>query len=447
MQKNQYTILLRLGIPIMVGQLGTIVMGFADTLMIGRHSTHELAAAGFANNIVGLALIAAIGFSYGLTPVVGALLGAGRENETAQKLKNSLLANNIVAMTMMCVLGIIYLNLHHMKLPSDLLPVIRPYYLLLVLSLLPQMAFNAFKQFFDGLQDTRTPMWIMLSGNALNIVGNWLLIFGLFGLPELGLVGAGIATLLSRIFMWLCMAAIFHLSPRYNLHARQFRTSQINGTDLRQSFRLGLPLMLQMGMETAAFSLSAFYVGWLGVNALAAHQVMITIGQLCFMLYYGMASAVAVQVSYYRGKGEFVHTRTTARAGLRLTWLLALLIGLPVFVFRNDVGSLFNTDPQVVQMVGALIPVFCLYQLGDALQCIYSNALRGMEDVRPMIRIAFISYVLVSLPLGYLFAFPLDGGLTGVWWAFPFGLTTAGLLYLQRFRRTTSLQTQQAPPT
>ena len=438
MQKSHYPILLRLGTPIMVGQLGTIIMGFADTLMIGRHSTAELAAAGFANNIIGLALIAAMGFSYGLTPVVGALLGAGKQKQSAQKLKNSLLANNLVALAMMALLGLLYFNLHHLGLPADLLPVIRPYYLILVVSLAPQMAFNAFKQFADGLQDTRTPMWIMLAGNALNIVGNWLLIFGHCGLPEMGLAGAGLSTLMSRLFMWGSMAAVFHFTKRYHAHALEFRRARINHCDFRQSFRLGTPLMLQMGMETASFSLSAFYVGWLGVNALAAHQVMITIGQLCFMLYYGMSSAVAVQVSYYRGKGELSHTRGTARAGLQLCWFMALVIALPIFVFRQRVGALFNTDPQVLQMVGALIPVFCLYQIGDALQCIYSNALRGMEDVKPMMRIAFIAYVLVSLPLGYLFAFPLNGGLTGVWWAFPFGLTTAGLLYLRRFQQTTN---------
>ena len=185
MQKSHYPILLRLGTPIMVGQLGTIIMGFADTLMIGRHSTAELAAAGFANNIIGLALIAAMGFSYGLTPVVGALLGAGKQKQSAQKLKNSLLANNLVALAMMALLGLLYFNLHHLGLPADLLPVIRPYYLILVVSLAPQMAFNAFKQFADGLQDTRTPMWIMLAGNALNIVGNWLLIFGKLGDKEI----------------------------------------------------------------------------------------------------------------------------------------------------------------------------------------------------------------------------------------------------------------------
>ena len=166
-----YPTLLRLGIPIMIGQLGAIIMGFMDTLMIGRHSTEELAAAGFVNGIIGLATISALGFSYGLTPVVGALLGKGETHHIAQKLKNSLVANNILAVIMMAALGILYLNLHRLGLPEHLLPLMRPYLILNILSFIPMMAFNAFKQFSDGIQDTRMPMWILLGSNVLNVVG------------------------------------------------------------------------------------------------------------------------------------------------------------------------------------------------------------------------------------------------------------------------------------
>ena len=198
-----YPTLLRLGIPIMIGQIGTIIMGFMDTLMIGRHSTEELAAAGFVNAIIGLVAISALGFSYGLTPVVGALLGKGETDSIAQKLKNSLIANNILAIAMMAVMVVLYLNLHRLGLPGHLLPLMRPYLLLHTLSFIPMMAFNAFKQFSDGIKDTRMPMWILLGGNVLNILGNWLLIYGIGGLPEMGLSGAGLATLLSRFAMWV----------------------------------------------------------------------------------------------------------------------------------------------------------------------------------------------------------------------------------------------------
>jgi MATE family multidrug resistance protein len=198
-------------------------------------------------------------------------------------------------------------------------------------------------------------------------------------------------------------------------------------------FRLGFPIMLQMGMETASFSLSAFYVGWLGTTAMAAHQIMLTVAQLCYMLYYGMSAAVAVQVSYYRGAGKLPETRHVAFAGLHLNWILGLLTAVPIFLLRNEIGLWFSDSTEVTALVAAVIIPLCIYQFGDALQCTYCNALRGMEDVKPLVWIAFIAYFIVSLPLGYLFGFTMHGGLWGIWMAFPFGLTTAGILYLIRF--------------
>lgn len=428
-----YPTLLKLGIPIMIGQIGTIIMGFMDTLMIGRYGTGELAAAGFINAIIGLVAISALGFSYGLTPVVGALLGKGETDSIAQKLKNSLIANNILAIAMMAVMVVLYLNLHRLGLPGHLLPLMRPYLLLHTLSFIPMMAFNAFKQFSDGIKDTRMPMWILLGGNVLNILGNWLLIYGIGGLPEMGLSGAGLATLLSRFAMWVTFAGIFHLTDRYKNFNENFWESRVCKADLRQMFILGVPIMLQMGMETASFSLSAFYVGWLGTTAMAAHQVMLTVAQLCYMLYYGMSAAVAVQVSYYRGANRLRETRYVAFAGLHLNWILGILTAVPIFLLRDQIGTWFTDSPEVTALVAAVVIPLCIYQFGDALQCTYCNALRGMEDVKPLVWIAFIAYFVVSLPLGYLFGFTMHGGLWGIWMAFPFGLTIAGILYLIRF--------------
>ena len=297
------------------------------------------------------------------------------------------------------------------------------------------MAFNAFKQFSDGIQDTQMPMWILLGGNVLNVVGNWLLIYGVAGLPEMGLTGAGVATLMSRIAIWAAFAGIFHLTGRYKRYSQDFWKARVCKTDLKQMFHLGVPIMMQMGMETASFSLSALYVGWLGTTALAAHQIMLTVGQLCYMLYYGMSAAVAVQVSYYRGAGKVPQTRHVAFAGLHLNLLLGLLTAVPIFLLRNEIGNWFANSTEVTTLVAAVVIPLCIYQFGDALQCTYCNALRGMEDVKPLVWIAFVAYFVISLPLGYLFGFTMNGGLPGIWMAFPFGLTTAGILYLIRFLR------------
>lgn len=408
-------------------------MGFADTIMIGRYGTDELAAAGFVNNIIGMVLIAGIGFSYGLTPVVGALFGQGKLQLIGGKLKNSLTANALMATLMMTLMAALYLCMDLVGLPQHLVPLMRPYLLVLTISLLPQMMFNAFKQFFDGIQDTRLSMWVLLGGNIMNIIGNWFLIYGIGPCPEMGLLGAGVATLFSRVFMWALMVFIFRRAKRYSDYRGHYDQSTVRHSHLLELTRLGLPVMLQMGMESASFSLSAFYVGWLGGIALAAHQIVITISQLCFMLFYGMAAAVAIAVSYFRGKGRIQESRNVAFAGLHLTWVMGSLLALPIFLFRHQVGIWFTNDAEVISMVGAVIVPLCIYQYSDAMQCIFANALRGMADVKPMVWIAFIAYFLVSLPLGYLFSFPCQWGLLGVWWAFPFGLTTAGVLYMLRF--------------
>lgn len=428
-----YPALLKLGIPIMLGQFGTIVMGFADTLMIGHHSTQELAAAGFANNIFGLVFITAMGYSYGLTPVVGALMGEGNIRNIAGKLKNSIFSNLLVGLFLMLIMGILYLNLHRIGLPEKLQPTIRPYYITLWLSILPQMAFNGLKQFSDAIQDTKMPMWILLGSNLLNILGNWILIFGMFGLPEMGLLGAGIATLVSRIAMFLTFAIIFQFTCRYQEHRKNYRQSSITRVDQWELNKLGWPVALQLGMESASFSLSAIYIGWLGTNELAAHQIMITISQLCFMLYYGMAAAVAVEVSFYRGANEIPKAKTVALSGLQLTWILGLCTTLPIFLLRSQIGGWFTDSAEVSRLVSLIAIPLVIYQFGDGMQSNYANALRGMADVKPMIWIAFIAYFIISLPLGYFFGFVCKWELVGVWMAFPFGLTSAGIMYMLRF--------------
>lgn len=435
---KHYPKLLSLGIPIMIGQLGTIIMGFADTLMIGHYGTDELAAAGFVNNIIAMALIAGMGFSYGLTPVVGALFGKGECHLIGGKLKNSLAANTLMASALMAVMALLLLYMDRVGLPQDLIPLMRPYLLVLTLSVLPQMLFNAFKQFFDGIQETRLPMWVLLGGNMMNIIGNWLLIYGIGPLPQMGLLGAGISTLLSRVAMWMVMLLVFRHQGKCREHRASYDQSHVERATLRELTHMGLPVMLQMGMESASFSLSAFYIGWLGSTQLAAHQIVITISQLCFMLFYGMAAAVAIAVSYFRGKGRTADSRNVAFAGLHLTWMMGTLLAALIFLLRHQVGTWFTHDAAVTAMVASLIIPLCLYQYGDAMQCIFANALRGMADVKPMALIAFIAYFMVSLPLGYLFGFPCHWGVTGVWWAFPFGLTTAGLLYMARFMHSTS---------
>lgn len=423
----------------MIGQLGIIILSFADTMMVGRCGTAELGAASFVNNMFNLVIVFSTGFSYGLTPFVGNHYGRGENASVGRILKNALAVNAVVAAGLMALMFVLYLNIHRLGQPAELLPLMRPYYIVLLISLLFVLLFNAFKQFADGITDTVTPMVILLGGNVVNIFLNWILIYGKWGMPRMGLLGAGIATLTARILMLLCFVAVFFTAKRYRPFVRGFKESSVNKEDFVALNKMGMPVGLQMGMETASFSLSTIMVGWLGTVALAAHQVMLTVGQLGFMMYYGMAAAVAVRASNFHGQGDVVRVRENVSAGFRIILVMAAAVSIPLLIMRNSLGFLFADSAEVAAMVAQLVIPFAIYQFGDGLQCNYSNALRGISDVKMVMVYAFIAYFLISLPSAYIFGFVLDWGLTGIWMSFPLGLTSAGLLFYRRYRRSISI--------
>lgn len=435
--KEHYKALLYLGLPIVIGQIGVIVLGFADTLMIGHHSTVELGAASFVNNVFNLVIIFSTGFSYGLTPIVGGLYGTHQFAPAGQALRCSLLANVLVAVLLTIGMTILFFNIENLGQPKELIPLIKPYYLVLLASLLFVMLFNGFKQFTDGIMDTKTAMWLLLGGNVLNIIGNYLLIYGKFGLPELGLLGAGISTLFSRIMMVVVFVLIFLRSPRFYRYKMGFRRLGWSRLVFSRLNSLGWPIAFQMGMETASFSLSAIMIGWLGTIALASHQVMLAISQFTFMMYYGMGAALAVRVSNFQGQKDTLNVRRSTYAGFHLMMALGVVLSLIVFLCRDYLGGWFTDSTEVATMVTSLIFPFLIYQFGDGLQITFANALRGISDVKLMMVIAFIAYFMISLPVGYFCGFVMEWGIVGVWMAFPFGLTSAGLMLWLRFRYMT----------
>ena len=427
--ETHYKNLTYLGVPIIIGQLGNLILNFADTLMIGHHSTEELAAAAFVNNMFTLVIIFAIGFTYAVTALVGILYGQENTHRIGELMKSATAANTCMALFLSFIMIVLYLNVHRLGQPEELLPLIRPYFLIQLVSLPFVCWFNTFRQFTDGITDTKVAMWILIGGNVMNIFGNWILIYGNLGMPEMGLLGAGLSTMISRIMMTIVMVGIFFVSKKYREYKEGWNTGKVHYADFKKITVLGFPLALQMGMETAAFSLSSLMVGWFGTEALAAHQVMLTISQLGYMIYYGLAAAVAVRISNFMGQRDFLAVRRTATAGIHLVFLLALVTSVPVFIFRHIIGGLFTDNVNVISMVSMTIIPFMIYQFGDGMQCNYANTMRGTANVRPLIWIAFISYFVVSLPLGYIFGVIMNYKLLGVWYAFPFGLTLSGILY------------------
>ncbi len=434
-QRHRYNEILTLGVPIIIGQLGTIVLGFADTLMIGHHSTRELAAAALVNNIFGLVLLFYLGFSYGLTPVVGRLFGMGRYDDIGRKVKNALIANMLVGAMLVMLMIVLYFNLGRIGQPDELLSLMRPYFVINLVSIPFVGVFNTLKQFFDGITRTRVAMWVMVGGNLFNILFNWFLIYGVGGFPELGLLGAGLSTLLSRILMSAALLAVILSGKHYRHYRCCIFKSKANAGDFREMNRLGWPVALQLGMETAAFSLSCIMVGWLGTIPLAAHQIMITVSQLFYLVLSGLASAMSIRVSYFVGQRDLAALRMCANDGFRLVLFFSFVMSIPVLLFRHDIGFLFTDNEDVQHMVATLIIVLIIFQFGDALQYTFANALRGIACVKPMVAYAFLAYFIIGLPTGYLLGFTFQMGLPGIWLAFPVGLTVAGILYWLRFKK------------
>lgn len=431
--KEHYKETIRLGVPIMLGQLGIIIVGFADNIMVGHHSTDELAAASFVNNFFNLAFIFGMGFSYGLTPIIGGLFANKEYAKAGETLKNSLFINFIIGVLISVCMLLLLLNIDLLKQPEELKPYIIPYYILQLFSVIFAMLFNSFKQFSDGTTDTVTPMWITLGANILNIIGNYFLIYGKCGAPELGLTGAGISTLASRILTLVAFCILFARCFRYKEYLRGFKNGIVNRMNLSNLVRMGLPVGFQMGVETGSFSLSVIMMGWIGSIALAAHQVLGVITTLGFMVYYGIAAAVTIRVSTFKGWNDFLNIRRASFAGLHLIMGVAMIVVLLIALFRHSMGYLITPEKEVVEMVALLAWSVILYQFGDGLQILFANALRGISDVKYMAYMAFACHFGLALPIGYFCGFLLDWGPIGIWCGFPISLTTLGILLWRRF--------------
>ncbi len=419
----------------MVGQIGTVLVSFADTFMIGHYGVRELAAASFVNNLTMILVLAGLGFSLGLTPLVSDAESKGDRRGVGALLRAGLKLSSLFAAAMAAILAILYLNLGRMGQPEELLPLIRSYYIVVAISILATYFFNTFKQFTDGTMRPTVSMIIIITSNLLNIAGNYVLIYGKCGFPELGLLGAGISTLFARIFTVAAMAAYFFLDRRLAKYREGFRAACGDKGAMSRIARLGAPISGQMAMETASFSVIVIIVGWLGTTALAAHQVMTTISQICYMMYIAVGSGAAILISSLNGQGLTKEVNMTARTAYAMTLGLTVVCSGIVLAAIRPLSALFTDSPEVISLAVTLVLPFILYQFGDGMQICFSNCLRGIQQVKLILPIAFTAYLLVSIPCSYLFGFVLDFGLKGIWFGYPISLTLAGILYLAVFRR------------
>lgn len=426
--------ILKIGLPIMLGQACVIILAFADNIMIGWHSVDELAASSFVNNILNLLIMTELGFAAGMTPIIGSHNGRGDVASVGLTLRNGLVVNGLIGLASVVLLAVVYALLGHFGQEPELLPLIRPYFVIVGISTLFSLGFNTLKQFTDGICRPVVSMVFLLLGNVVNIFGNWVLIYGKLGFPEMGLVGAGISTLFSRILIFAAFLLYILFSRSLRPYARAIKEAVLSLAEMKSIFTVGYPVAIQMALETSSFTFAAVMAGWLGVIELAAHQVVITISQLFFLMMQGLSFALSILVSNACGRGDYKGVREYAGKGYGMIVCISATLSVLLYIFRYQAAGVFTDSPEVSAMAVSLFFVLFAYQFGDGLQLCFANVLRGLQDVKPIMKVAFVSYYIIAIPVAYLLGFKTSLGLLGIWLGFPVGLTIAGVFFFLRYR-------------
>ncbi len=426
---------LHLAFPIVLSQIGQVMVSLIDNMMVGHVGTTELAAASFANSVFMIGMVFGMGITFGVTPLVGKAFGDNDYRTTVIWLKNGVFSHFIAGLLLTLIMFGVYLFLPLMGQPPEVLELAKPYYILLCFSYFPFLLFFSFKQFFEGIGNTKIAMLITLTANVVNIIVNYVLIFGKLGFSEMGLNGAGIGTLVSRIIMPIMFVYFIARKSRFLEYFRSARLEQITKDRILQLFRIGIPIAFQLIVEVTAFGIGAVMMGWLGETSLAAHQVALGLASFTYMISLGVSQANTIRVSHQMGLRDYKSMISASMASTHLVLVFMSLMALLFVVGRNLLPYLFTTDIEVVKIASGLLIVAAIFQLFDGLQVIMLSTLRGMADVTIPMFIAFLAYLLVGIPTSYIFAFVVDFGPQGIWFGYLVGLGTASILFYLRFKQ------------
>jgi len=433
-QSIEYKKTLYLSIPVIIAQAGQITVGLIDNVMIGQLGTTAFAAAAFSNTIFNLVLIFGMGYSFALTPLIGKSWGEKNYNSIGAWIKNGFIANAIMGLVLAVLLAVLFIAMPYMGQPTSIIGPSKDYMSLLMASVIPMMVFYGFKQFAEGVGDTKTAMKIMLWANLINIVGNYLFMYGKFGFPEMGLTGAGIGTLLARIFMAVVFLILFLKNKKYELFVKLYKKSRFSWSKLRKVSKLGLPLGGQIVMEACAFGLCAIMVGWVSEIGMAAHQIAISLSTLGFMIYQGLGAGTTIRISHYKGTNDKRGIMRVTKTAMHLMYIYCAFSVVLYFGGRNLLPIMFTKDILVIKLAADMLIVCSLIQFLDGIQIILAGSLRGLADAKIPAVITFVSYFLLSLPISYLSAFVWGFGAVGIWFGFPVGLAVCSLLFQLRYK-------------
>ena len=446
---------LKVALPVMLTQLGASLVGLFDSIMVGHYATVDLAAVSFSNAIFFTVMVFAMGALMGLTPLVGIQVGSLSSNITSngehceqsdsplasspRSLISSLFQNGMLFTVLLSIFTLVLLGgcipfLHCFGQDSAVVEAARPYYILIVISIIPFLFFTFFKQFLEGLGNTSVAMVITLLMNGLNIFLNWLFIYGNWGCPELGATGAGVGSLVARVGMPICFVAVMYYRKEWKGYLKAMRVANFRKSVIKELAKIGFPIGVQTLMETIAFTAAFVFIGWISKEALAAHQIANQICDMTFMVILGIGSATTIRVSHQLGAKNLEGVRMASNASIHLV-LLINAIGAAVMIgFRNYIPLLFTKDPEVIAIASQLVVLAGVLQLADGLQVVAASMLRGITDVKVPMIIAMFSYTIVCISIGLFLAFPMGMGAVGIWIGFVVGLSVAAVCLHTRFR-------------
>lgn len=421
--------------PIALSQLGYAVVQFADNAMVGSYGGDDplpLSAVSFGVMMSFVMFSLSMGICLGMTPIVGEHFARGEYRRTAHYLQSSLVAYPILGVVFMVLQLLSVPLLYKLGQPVEVVDMAVPYYRLMAYSLPSIMLYGCFRQFLEGVGNTVTPMVIAVATNVVNIVLNWVFIYGNCGCEAMGVYGAGLATLIARWMLPFVALAYFVVKSEYRDYLKLFSRGVNYIKDTVRLLSLGIPTAGQMLLEGAAFVVTSVMMGWLGTESIAANQIVMTYGNAAFMLTIALGSATTIRVSHSYGLRDIDNMRSAVVSSIHLAALWGVIV-LTLFVaMRMLLPQLFTPNREVIELASKMIVFVALYQVSDAVQCTMIGALRGMQDVKIIAYLSFVAYMLLNIPVGYLCAFVFDWGSSGLLIGYVVGLSTAAVAYCIR---------------
>ncbi len=437
---------LKLAMPVMAGMLGHTFVGLIDNIMVGQLGSAELAAVSLGNSFLFIAMSLGIGFSTAITPLVAEADGEGSFVKGKSALKHGLFLCTVLGIALFLVVMAAKPLMYLMKQPEEVVTLAMPYLNLVAFSLIPMIMFQAFKQFSDGMSITKYPMYATLIANIVNVVLNYLLIFGKLGFPQMGIVGAAIGTLVSRFAMLFFLWGILSYQEKVKAYVKNIKLFVLEKSMLFRLIQLGFPSALQMFFEVAIFTAAIWLSGILGKNPQAANQIALNLSSMTFMVAMGISVAAMVRVGNQKGLQQFKELRRIAfslfllafllAGGFAVLFMLCNTIFPKMYVDLDDAKNLMD-NTEVIAIAAKLLLVAALFQLSDGVQVVVLGALRGLQDVKIPTLITFIAYWVVGFPISFYLGLYTDFKSSGIWIGLLAGLTTSAVLLFIRFNHLT----------